>query len=160
MNAHDILNYGHHFLIKTWQGLPESEWETAGVCGVWSVKDIILHLASYEDLLVDILSAQLDFHISTPTLNHFLTDYQGFNDDEVAARRHLSQQDALNAYTVGFERTLELIKQVALDQQHRVGLLEWYGADYDLEDFLVYTYYGHKREHGAQIEAFKDRLTG
>jgi hypothetical protein len=27
-----------------------------------------------------------------------------------------------------------------------------------LDDFIVYTYYGHKREHAAQIAAFRDRL--
>ncbi len=26
-----------------------------------------------------------------------------------------------------------------------------------LDDFLVYAYYGHKREHSAQIAAFRDR---
>ena len=27
------------------------------------------------------------------------------------------------------------------------------------DDFLVYAYYGHKREHSAQTAAFRDRLT-
>jgi len=31
-------------------------------------------------------------------------------------------------------------------------------AVYALDDFLVYAYYGHKREHSAQIAAFRDRL--
>jgi hypothetical protein len=28
-----------------------------------------------------------------------------------------------------------------------------------MADFIVYTQYGHKREHSAQIAAFRDRLT-
>ena len=39
-----------------------------------------------------------------------------------------------------------------------VGTLPWDGEDYALDDFLVYGYYGHKREHSAQIAAFRDRL--
>ena len=31
-------------------------------------------------------------------------------------------------------------------------------VDYSLDDFLVYSYYGHKGEHGAQINVFKDVL--
>ena len=31
-------------------------------------------------------------------------------------------------------------------------------SEYSLEDFIVYTFYGHKREHSAQIAAFRDRL--
>ena len=38
------------------------------------------------------------------------------------------------------------------------GTLPWYGAEYSLDDFIVYTYYGHKREHAAQIAAFRDHL--
>ena len=30
---------------------------------------------------------------------------------------------------------------------------------YALDDVLVYMYYGHKREHSAQIAAFRDRLS-
>ena len=35
----------------------------------------------------------------------------------------------------------------------------YFGTDeYSLDDFLVYTFYGHKREHAARFEAFGDRL--
>jgi hypothetical protein len=30
--------------------------------------------------------------------------------------------------------------------------------DYSLDDFIVYTYYGHQREHAAQTAAFRDRI--
>jgi hypothetical protein len=41
MNAVDILKYGHQTVLRTLDGLPEAQWETGGVCGVWSVKKII-----------------------------------------------------------------------------------------------------------------------
>jgi hypothetical protein len=47
---------------------PEMAWETPGACGVWSVKDIIAHLASYERVLVDILTTFTGGG-STPALN-------------------------------------------------------------------------------------------
>ncbi len=40
----------------------------------------------------------------------------------------------------------------------QTGMLAWYGAEYDLEDYVVYTYYGHKREHCGQIQAFRNHL--
>jgi hypothetical protein len=33
-----------------------------------------------------------------------------------------------------------------------------YGLEYALDDFIVYAYYGHKREHTAQIAVFRDTL--
>jgi len=44
MNLSDILKYGHQTVLRTVDGLPDKEWERGGVCGVWSVKDIIAHL--------------------------------------------------------------------------------------------------------------------
>ena len=48
MNAVDILKYGQQTVLQTIDGFLNSAWETPGACGVWSVKDIIAHLASCE----------------------------------------------------------------------------------------------------------------
>ena len=53
-------------------------------------------------------------------------------------------------------QVLELIQQVPEAEARRPGTLPWYGAEYALEDYLVYQFYGHKREHSAQIAAFRD----
>src|SRR5919109_3203762 len=60
MNAVDILKYGQGTVLQTIEGFPESAWETPGACGVWSVKDIIAHLASHEQVLADALTTFLD----------------------------------------------------------------------------------------------------
>jgi hypothetical protein len=57
MNAADILKYGHLTALKAIDGLPDNAWEMGGACGIWSIKDIIAHLASYELVLVDILTS-------------------------------------------------------------------------------------------------------
>ena len=36
-----------------------------------------------------------------------------------------------------------------------IAHLAWYGDAYDLDDFIAYMYYGHKREHAAQIKLFR-----
>jgi hypothetical protein len=64
----------------------------------------------------------------------------------------------LDEYLSAQAKTAELIETVPLDLRCKTGALTWYGAEYDLEDFLVYTYYGHKREHGAEINHFKSKL--
>src|SRR5262245_58811 len=95
MNASDILKYGHLTVLRAVDGLPEPAWEAGGVCGVWSVKDIIAHLASYEHVLKEVLSSfQNDSAMpssspggsATPTLNAFVAPGGQFNDAEVARR--------------------------------------------------------------------------
>jgi DNA-binding transcriptional LysR family regulator len=50
------------------------------------------------------------------------------------------------------------VAQLPPETLRQTGTLSWYGAVYALDDFLVYAYYGHEREHSAQIAAFRDHL--
>jgi hypothetical protein len=159
MNANDILKYGHLLVLDTVKVIPEWEWNTPDVCGWWSTRQIMAHLASYEVLLVDVLGQFLGTGEPTPALDKFfeLGPY-GFNDDEVPARDLKSFPELLGEYTEAYEKTATMIAKIALETRRQLGSLPWYGEAYDLEDFLVYTYYAHKREHCAQIGVFKDLL--
>lgn len=158
MNAADVLKYGHQTVQDTIADLPEAEWETAGVCGYWSSKDIISHLASYELLLVEVLGMFLDGG-DTPTMKTFgEVGPAQFNDDQVALRKNHSFQAVLAEYTDAHAQVMKRIVQIPVDTLRQVGTIPWYGPTYSLDDMLVYAYYGHKREHSAQIAVFKDTL--
>jgi hypothetical protein len=156
MNAVDILKYGHQTVLRTLDGLPEAEWETGGVCGVWSVKDIMAHLASYEHMLVEVLNTFLGDE-QTPYLDQFRAG-QGFNDAQVALRKDNSAAQVLAEYEEVHARTMALVAQIPEETRRRPGTLPWYGMEYALDDLIVYQYYGHKREHMAQINVFRDGL--
>ena len=64
----------------------------------------------------------------------------------------------LAEYEVAYARAVTLMVRIPVEGRRLNGVLPWYGPEYSLEDFIVYTFYGHKREHSAQIEAFRDRL--
>jgi hypothetical protein len=157
MNTLDILKYGHLTVVSTIEGVPDSEWDTPDVCGWWSVKNIIAHLASFEHMLSDI-TKYLQESGPTPTLDLFLNTHQDFNDTEVGRRQEMSASEVWNEYEQMTAQTKEQIAQLPMEFQRKNGVLAWYGPDYDLEDFIVYTFYGHKREHMAQINVFKDKL--
>jgi hypothetical protein len=158
MNTESILKYGHETVMSTLNGLPQATWETPGVCGIWSVKEIMAHLASFEHMLADVLRSLLGEE-ATPTLDKFRSDPQQFNDTEVEARRKMSVEEVLADYADTQARTAELLAQIPSARRRLNGTLSWYGEEFDLEDFITYTFYGHKREHSAQIAAFRDRLT-
>ena len=61
-------------------------------------------------------------------------------------------------YEEAHRTTLSLLAEIPMIERRRNGALPWYGAEYDLEDFIVYTFYGHKREHAAQIAFYRDLL--
>lgn len=156
MNAQDILKYGHQTVLKALEGIPQEAWELKGVVGVWSLKDVMAHLASFEQTLAEILASFQHDGQPTPTLEQFLSN-PDFNNSQVALRKDKSPAEVLAEYESWHAKVVELMQKIPPATLKQSGVLPWYGAEYDLEDFLVYTYYGHKREHSAQIALFKKR---
>ncbi|TMD60933.1 MAG: DinB family protein [Chloroflexi bacterium] len=157
MNAVDILKYGHLTVLQTLDGFSESAWDTPGACGVWSVKDIIAHLASYEQVLVDVLTTFLGGG-STPSFTRFAESGNQFNDSEVAVRKEKTVKEVLEEFKDAHDQVVSMVVQISPETLRQTGTLPWYGMEYALDDLLVYMYYGHKREHSAQIAAFRDHL--
>jgi hypothetical protein len=157
MNACDVLKYGHLTVLGSVDQLSNEEWETPGACGVWSIKNIIAHLASYEVVIAEILGSFVDGS-STPTLDRMNELGADFNDREVDARAALTPRETLDEYVSHNLRAAALIARIPAETARQVGTIPWYGAEYSLEDLLVYMDYGHKREHCGQITVFRDKL--
>jgi hypothetical protein len=157
MNAADILRYGQHTVLQAIDGIEDERWDLAGACGVWSMKDIVAHLTSYERVLEDILGS-LQGATAAPYLERFQAVDAAFNDSEVERRRGRAAREVLEEFGTAHGRTLELLAAIPEDKRREPGTLPWYGAEYALDDVIVYMYYGHKREHSAQIAVFRDRL--
>jgi ketosteroid isomerase-like protein len=157
MNAVAILKYGQQTVLQTLEEFPEAAVEKPGACGVWSVKDIIAHLASYEEVLLDVL-ATLVSRQPTPSLNKFTEPGGHFNDTEVDVRKARTMQEVLDEFNGAHAQVISLATQISPERFRQTGTVPWYGMEYALDDFLVYTFDGHKREHSAQIAAFGDRL--
>lgn len=160
MNPADVLKYGHFTVLKTLEGVPTSEWLTGGVCGYWSVKDIVAHLASYEHWLEEVLAPFAGQKIDMPCMTQMgQLGIEGFNNAQVEARKTHTADAVLAEYNAIYSHLAEkVIPAVPAEVWSKVGTIPWYGAEYALDDFIVYGFYGHKREHSAQIDVFKDRL--
>jgi hypothetical protein len=158
MNALDVLKYGHQTVLRTIDRLPKTEWDTPGVCGRWSSREIIAHLASFEHVLVDVLNSLLNDN-ATPTLDKYRQGPLRFNDDEVDRRQHMTVDEVMADYCDTYAQAARLLARIPLEERRRAGALPWYGDEYDLEDYIAYAFYGHKREHSAQIAVFCDRFS-
>ena len=153
MNTLDVLKYGNQTVQRALDGLPDEAWQTPGVCGIWSVKDIIAHLSSYESVLADLLKTIVDGGPPPQSLLK-LRD----NDAEVELRKEKTAQAVLAEYNQNHTQVMQLAAQIPPEALRQTGTIAWYGMEYALDDFVVYAYYGHKREHCAQIAVFCDTL--
>lgn len=155
MNALDIIKYGHLHVMEAVNGLSDGEWQKVGVTTKWSVRDALAHLASYEHLLEDALNFVIKPGASIPHLDNMNSDREGFNDKEVGKRKNMSPQEVMAEYNDTHNRVTEIIKNMASELLRQTGTIPWYGAEYSLDDYIVYASYGHKQEHIAQIKRFR-----
>lgn len=158
MNLEDVLKYGHNTVLKSIDGLDADAAVVEGVCGWWSTRHIMAHLASHELVLGDVLDQLLGATNNTPHLANYLKNGLAFNDLEVDARDGMSYADLVNEYNAASERARALAARVPVELRRKTGTLPWYGEEYDLEDLVAYSNYGHKREHCAQIAVYRDTL--
>jgi hypothetical protein len=117
-------------------------------------------LSLCEYALAEIFQSILETEQPTPILDNLRLNFAGFRESEVQRRRNLAADAILAEYQAAYVQTIPLASQIPADLYHRLGVLPWYGADFDLDDFIVYTFYGHKRERAGQIATFRDRLKG
>ena len=160
MHPVDVLKYGNATVLRAVADLPAADWATPGVCGWWSAREIVAHLASFEHILIEALEMAGGTRDGYgPTLRAWFRDGQAFNDQQVADRAALSPQETLADYAAAQAQTMTLATALPPEAWLQTGFLGAYGAEYDPQDFITYAVYGHKREHAAQIAVFRDGRT-
>ena len=157
MNAVNVLEYGHEAVLQAIDNISEIDWERPGASGMWSVKDILAHLTAYEYVLIDALY-RLRGGKSTPTLDRWLADAEAFDRQEVELRHDDSVDDLLAEYREAHAETISQIIRIPQESLRQGSTFPWYGEARDIEDFITYASYGHKREHAAQIAAYREHL--
>jgi uncharacterized damage-inducible protein DinB len=125
MNTLDILKYGHLTLFGSLEKVPFENWETERVCGVWSVKDIVAHLATYELWHTEVLNDVLGISVPTAIMDSRAEHGDRFNDVEVEKRCGLSPQEVLGEYKNNQAEMMALAKQVPGSMLVENGTLPW-----------------------------------
>ncbi|MBA2469425.1 MAG: maleylpyruvate isomerase N-terminal domain-containing protein [Chloroflexia bacterium] len=155
MNAMDVVRFGHLTLLGTLEPSAMDVIDRPGACGNWSVKDIVAHLGSYELVLIGILD-EVSGDGSSTILDQYRDLGPEFNDAEVIKRRDQDFDGVLNELNRAHGTVLERLSTFTPERLGFGGTIPWYGDEYSLDDLLVYMYYGHKREHAAQIAVFRE----
>lgn len=156
MKTSQVLEQSHALFTGAVDDLTEAQWDTPNVCGEWSTKDVVTHLASYERLLLDILRT-FQGDALTPYVRSFLADGAAFNRRMVEARKYETAQQVLNAYQDAQVQTTSLLQQIPEEKTREPGTMSWFGAERCLAD-VVAMMCAHTKEHTDQIIAFREHL--
>ena len=161
MNVTDMLDQSHLQVIQVLDDLPEVEWDIPGVCGDWSVKDIIGHLASYEYVLIDMLNT-LSGNEPTASLRTFIDDPASFDDIQVASRRYDTAQQVEDEYQEAQLQSTALLTRIHPEHVSQPGTIPGLPANQSVADFIQ-TMSEHTRQHCVQIANSRqksDKLEG
>ncbi|MCC6614456.1 MAG: DinB family protein [Anaerolineae bacterium] len=159
MNPVGMLKYAQQRVVDAVKDLPDQDWDTPGVCGFWSTKQIIGHLIGWEYYLEEFLAPFAGQPIPTPHIDDYkILDEDAYNDKYGTSAATRTRADLMEEFQAVYERVAALARAISNETWHRFGTLPWSDKN-DLEDFIVYGYYGHKYEHAAQIVVFRDKLS-
>jgi Mycothiol maleylpyruvate isomerase N-terminal domain len=153
MNALDVLRYGQRTVRATIDRYGPDDWERIAL-GVWTAKDLLGHLGAFEVRFAD----QLAGFAGAPVASDLSSaDPRTFNDDQAAVRKDWPLEQVLAEFLDAHERAMRNARAIAPEVWREVGTIPWYGAEYSLDDLVVYQMYGHKREHDPQLSAVLER---
>ena len=80
-------------------------------------------------------------------------DPSTFNDDQAAVRMSWPVERVIAEFLDAHQRVMRLAALIAPEVWREIGTIPWYGAEYSLDDLVVYQQYGHKREHDPQLRS-------
>jgi hypothetical protein len=94
-------------------------------------------------------------HCPTPTLDMLLAGYDVFSDWAIRAHHAQPMHEGWAEYEAAHAQTLALLALIPADLRHQPGTLPWYGPEFTLDDFLLYTFFGTKRKWSVQLNTWR-----
>ena len=153
MNPADILTYGQRDVDALLDRFAPADW-TAIALGTWTAKDLVGHLGAFEVRFAQVLGQFLGDPIEADLVH---APPATFNDDQAAIRADWPVARIVAELRDAHGRVMACVERIPAERWSEVGTIPWYGPQYALDDLAVYTMYGHKREHGPQLEAVLER---
>jgi hypothetical protein len=153
VDAIDVLTYGQRTVMATVRRFGPGDWDQIAL-GVWTAKDLLGHLGAFEARFADVLATFVGAPVETDLMT---VDPAAFNDAQAAIRKDWPLERITDEFLSAHERVMTHARALPPDRWREVGTIPWYGPQYSLDDLVVYTMYGHKREHDPQLSAVLER---
>jgi hypothetical protein len=156
MDALEALGQTRAELLDTIARLDEATLDRKGVVGEWSIKNVLAHLAAWEDWVVQALPVRIQTGKTPQDFRARAADEDRFNAEEVAEREELTPDEQL----IELERTREaLIAYLrTLDGAALARRRPWAGWEGTLPEYLLASLRDHEAEHVEELRAAIGRI--
>jgi hypothetical protein len=141
-----LLKACHKEFVALFSLLPESEWESRPVCGVWTMKDLVGHLTAWAEVGVAGLAQMLEDE--TPNLKP-ISDFNAWNMERAAERADLPWETVWQAYEASYQTLLKGLDELTAKQLAEEFDTPW-GSHISLYRWLT-IWPLHEREHAIDV---------
>lgn len=143
-------------LLALTDALGEAAIEHKGMVGAWSVKNVLAHLAAWEEWVVQVLPARMGSGSTPAEFRQRAAEEDRFNALEVAEREELTPGEQLMELERVREELLRYVASLPTTEiERRQPWPEWSGT---LPEYLLAALNEHEREHIAELHAALGRL--
>lgn len=160
MNKSDLLTRleeSREAFLDILEGLPQDQWIIPGVVGEWSIKDILAHLSRWEAELIKLLWQARQGQ--RPTTLHFTQlDVDETNRLWFLDSRIRSLERVLEDFHAVRNQTILRVEEFSDKELTDLKSFPWLGSN-ALWQWIASDSFEHEEEHGAQIKAWRKKLS-
>jgi uncharacterized damage-inducible protein DinB len=132
------------------EGLSEEEMTQVQVEGVWTIKDVLGHIASWEETCLEPLRRYADggrFEVEV------IKDYMAWNDEQAARKRDISLDVILDELAAVRQGLVEAASRLSAGQWKQRVPFSWGGEGTIAE--VLDVFYQHELEHVRSIQQWR-----
>jgi hypothetical protein len=143
-------------LLGALAGLDEAALDRKGVIGEWSIKNVLAHIAAWEDWVVQALPVRVSTGVTPEDFRQRVEDEDRFNAEEVAEREELTPDEQLMELERTRAELLAYLDGLGAATLARAHLWDtWQGT---LPEYLLEALRDHEAEHVEALRAAADEL--
>lgn len=150
----DLIRVEYNFLERTLAAVPPERLAETGVCGEWSVKDIIAHITAWERRLLGWLAQAKRREAPTfPEPGYTGADVDELNDRDYRDDRERPAADILADFRAIHAEVMTCVESFPEEELFELHRLKDIWREPPL-NFIIYNTYDHYHEHAQNIRAW------
>ncbi len=154
----DIIESEREKLDRALTGLTDAEMEMPGVCGDWSVKDILAHLVDWEQRCLGWYQDGLRGEVpKTPDENFNWRELPALNQAINEKYQNWPLEEVWQAYQHTYQETISKLEQITAEELFSPKVYEWTGNNL-LRDYINSATASHYRWASKLIRTFSRSL--
>ena len=160
MNKSDVLFHleaDREAFLEILENIPQEHWNSPGVVGEWSIKDILFHLSRWEAELIKLLW-ELHLGQKPTTLEFTQKDVDKTNKDFYLELRFRSLERVLEDFHAVRNQTILRVEAFTDKDLNDTKRFPWL-KERPLWEWIASDSFEHEMEHAPQIVEWSRKLT-